>query len=93
MLVYRDDGMGVYGTNTTIDGQRVRVAAGEGSVRLRLERLDLLDGQSLLDVAAHAPDESETYDYHLKQYPFRVYGGGREAGVARLAHTWEVPGA
>ncbi len=91
ILVYAEDGYVVYGTNTVVDGVPVRAETGEGVVRFRIDRLDLLDGQYDLDVAAHAPDDTETYDYHLKGRRFRVFGRReREIGVLRVPHRWEI---
>ncbi len=86
---YRDDGLACYGSNTHLDGDRVAVAAGEGTIRFRTPRLELLEGRYLLDVAATSPDYGEIYDFHSKAYPFRVYGQTGEIGVVRIAHDWE----
>jgi hypothetical protein len=91
VLIYHDDGYGIYGTNSAIDGERIDLRAGEGIARFRVDRLELLDGQYVVDVAVHAADDSETYDYHLKSHRFRVFGRrGAEIGVVRLPHAWEV---
>ncbi len=91
ILVYAEDGYVIYGTNTVVDGVPVRAEPGDGVVRFRVQRLDLLDGQYDLDVAAHAPDDTETYDYQLKGRRFRVFGRKeREVGAVRLPHAWEV---
>jgi ABC-type polysaccharide/polyol phosphate transport system ATPase subunit len=86
---YRDDGAACYGTNTTLDGVHLAVAAGEGTVCFRAPRLELLEGQYVLDVAAVSPDYADTYDFHSKAYPFRVYGSTGEIGLVRIAHEWE----
>src|SRR3989442_106037 len=91
ILVYAEDGYVIYGSNNVVDGVPVRVEPGDGVVRFRIERPDLLDGQYDLDVAAHAPDDTETYDYLLKGRRFRVFGRkDREIGAVRLPHVWEV---
>ena len=86
---YRDDGAACYGTNTTLDGVRLAVRPGEGIVRFRMPRLELVEGQYVLDVAAVSPDYADTYDFHSKAYPFRVYGATGEIGLVRIAHEWE----
>jgi hypothetical protein len=85
---YRDDGQACYGTNTTLDGVHVAVREGEGSVRFVMPRLELVEGQYVLDVAAVSPDYADTYDFHSKAYPFRVYGATGEIGLVRIAHEW-----
>ncbi len=86
---YRDDGLACYGSNTHLDGERVAVSAAEGVLRFRTPRLELLEGQYVLDVAATSPDYGEIYDFHSKAYPFRVFGQTGEIGIVRIAHDWE----
>jgi hypothetical protein len=88
IYLYRDDdGVGVYGTNTLIDGAVVP-ARTEGVVALHFGALDLLPGAYDIDVGIIDP-EDRVYDYLRKGLSFRVIGGTREVGVARLRHRWE----
>ena len=87
VYVYRDDGVGVYGTNTLIDGCPVRAEA-EGIARFVIERLDLLPGAYDIDVGIIDPQD-RYYDYLQKGLTLRVIGGSREVGLARLRHRWE----
>lgn len=85
--VYRDDGTGVYGTNTVIDEVTVpRMAA--GTARVRLPSLQLLPGAYDVDIGIIDPQD-RYYDYHEKGLNFRVIGEGREVGLTRLDHRWE----
>ncbi len=87
VYVYRDDGTGIYGTNTMLDEVTVPLRQ-EGVVRFAMDSLALLPGAYDVDVAA--TDRSDRhYDYHQKALNFRVVGSSREAGMARLAHRWE----
>ena len=87
VYVYRDDGTGVYGTNTLID--RVSVPQrSEGVARIRLAALQLLPGAYDVDIGIIDP-QSRYYDYHEKGLSFRVIGEGGEIGIARLDHAWE----
>jgi ABC-type polysaccharide/polyol phosphate transport system ATPase subunit len=87
--VFRRDGLCCYGTNTAIDEVAVGQVAGDGEVEVRIERLDLVEGEYLLDVAAHARD-GHPYDYHSRLYAFAVRSRVKDTGVARLPHTWRV---
>ncbi|MGH2378323.1 MAG: ABC transporter ATP-binding protein [Candidatus Limnocylindria bacterium] len=87
IYVYRDDGVGVYGTNTLMDGATVPSQA-EGRATVRFDALDLLPGAYDVDVGIIDPQD-RYYDYLQKGLSFRVIGGTREAGVARLRHRWE----
>ena len=87
VYVYRDDGTGIYGTNTMLDDVSVPLRE-EGVVRFAMDSLALLPGAYDVDVAA--TDRSDRhYDYHQKALNFRVVGSSREVGVARLSHRWE----
>jgi lipopolysaccharide transport system ATP-binding protein len=84
---YRDDGFGVFGTNTLIDGVSVPVKP-EGVVRFAIQGIELLPGGFDVDIGITDPQD-RAYDYHQKGVQFRVIGTSREVGVARLAHRWE----
>jgi ABC-type polysaccharide/polyol phosphate transport system ATPase subunit len=85
--VFRKDGICCYGTNTALEGLTFGKVDGEGVVTMEIERLDLVEGEYLLDVAVHARD-GHPYDYHSRLYAFAVRSRVRDTGVARLAHRW-----
>jgi len=85
--VYRDDGIGVYGTNTLMDGVEVPQHA-QGVARFRMDSLELLPGAYDVDIGIIDPQD-RYYDYMEKGLNFRVIGGSREVGVTRLPHRWE----
>ncbi len=87
VYVYRDDGVGVYGTNTLIDGCAVPVR-NEGVAAFRIDELDLLPGAYDVDVGI-IDRQDRYYDYWQKGLSVRVIGRSREVGVARLRHRWE----
>src|SRR5256884_7802167 len=78
--VYRDDGTGVYGTNTLIDGAVVP-GRREGVARFRMSALDLLPGAYDVDIGIIDPQD-RYYDYLEKGLNFRVIGGGPRGGGA-----------
>jgi ABC-type polysaccharide/polyol phosphate transport system ATPase subunit len=85
--IYRDDGIGVYGTNTAIDGAVLPVKA-EGTVRFAFDALELLPGAYDADIGI-TDAQDRVYDYHAKGLSFRVIGTSRELGIARPRHRWE----
>jgi ABC-type polysaccharide/polyol phosphate transport system ATPase subunit len=87
--VFRKDGVCCYGTNTAVDGLALGKVDGEGEVTVEIERLDLIEGEYLLDVAVHGRD-GHPYDYHSRLYAFAVRSRVRDSGVARLAHRWRL---
>jgi ABC-type polysaccharide/polyol phosphate transport system ATPase subunit len=86
--LYRDDGIGVYGTNTLIDGFAVPVRE-RGVVRFVVDELELLPGAYDADIGI-TDGQDRVYDYHAKGLSFRVIGTSRELGIARQRHRWEV---
>jgi ABC-type polysaccharide/polyol phosphate transport system ATPase subunit len=87
--IFRKDGVCCYGTNTALEGLAFGKLDGEGGVTMAIERLDLIEGEYFLDVAAHARD-GHPYDYHSRLYAFAVRSRVRDTGVARLAHRWHL---
>jgi len=87
VYVYRDDGTGVYGTNTLMDGVHVPVMK-DGLARFEIDELALLPGAFDVDIGIIDPQD-RYYDYLQKGLQFRVIGHSREVGVARLPHRWE----
>ncbi len=87
VFIYREDGVGIYGTNTLIDQVSVPRQP-KGTARIRLPRLQLLPGAYDVDIGIIDP-QSRYYDYHEKGLSFRVIGESAEIGVVRLDHTWE----
>jgi len=87
--IFRKDGVCCYGTNTAVEGLVLGKVDGEGEVLIDIERLDLVEGEYLLDVAVHARD-GHPYDYHSRVYALAMRSRVRDTGVARLAHRWRI---
>jgi ABC-type polysaccharide/polyol phosphate transport system ATPase subunit len=87
VYLYREDGIGVYGTNTRMDEVHVPVRP-EGVARFAIDELELLPGAFDVDIGI-IDLQDRVYDYHQKGLQFRVIGTTREVGVARLPHRWE----
>jgi len=89
--IFTADGVAVYGTNTHLEEFVSQRAYGGGEVRIVLERLRLVEGTYLLDVAAHNRDGTP-YDYHRGRYSFRVRSRVKDVGAYRPEHRWEFSG-
>src|SRR2546428_3863322 len=87
VYVYRDDGTGVYGTNTLMDGVSVPLLE-EGVARFEIDELALLPGAFDVDIGIIDPQD-RYYDYLQKGLQFRVMGHSPEVGVTRLPHRWD----
>ena len=86
--LFNADGFCCYGTNTNIEELSPAEIQGEGEVRFRITRLDLVEGTYKIDVAAHRLD-GYPYDYHRLLYTFRVKSRTKDVGVYRPEHRWE----
>ena len=82
-------GLCCFGSNTHIDRVSLAGLPEEGFIRCRIENLDFVDGDYLLDVAAHAED-GYAYDYHTRLTSFAVRSGIGDTGVFRPNHEWTV---
>jgi ABC-type polysaccharide/polyol phosphate transport system ATPase subunit len=92
VMLYRNDGAYVYGTNSHNDGLDIGPVERDGVVRLTYRSLPLLDGTYRLTVAVFASNRANAApaDYHEQRYSFRIVSGSMEQGMARLDHLWSV---
>jgi ABC-type polysaccharide/polyol phosphate transport system ATPase subunit len=86
--LFNAEGVSIYGTNTDIEGHQAQSLSGDGTVTLRIEALDLVEGTYKLDVAVHKRDGAP-YDYHRLLYTFRVKSHIKDVGIYRPRHRWE----
>jgi ABC-type polysaccharide/polyol phosphate transport system ATPase subunit len=89
--IFNADGVCCYGTNTAIEGATSGAMSGEGQVRFTVDRLDLVEGSYLVDVAAHRQDGAP-YDYHRLLHTLRVVSPLKETGIFRPPHRWTFDG-
>jgi len=78
-----------YGTNTHLEKLNWTDFPEKGTVRLSIERLDMVQGSYFLDVAAHAKD-GRAYDYITRASSFAVRSSLADVGVFRPPHKWEL---
>lgn len=87
--IFRIDGIQCYGTNTRIDKMQEFDLCKNGCVEVVLEKLNLLPGKYLLDVAI----ESEigiAVDYYREAYQFEMFSGTEDVGISRVNHSWKI---
>ncbi|MEW5914263.1 MAG: ABC transporter ATP-binding protein [Thermodesulfobacteriota bacterium] len=79
-----------YGCNTHVDQASLGPLPNEGTVRFAAQRLDLVPGSYLLDVAVTSP-EGRDYDYLVQVASFAVRGGSDgDVGIYRPPHDWSL---
>jgi lipopolysaccharide transport system ATP-binding protein len=85
--IHRADGLNVFGTNTEIDRVTLPAMVGSGSIECFIDRLGLLDGGYVLDVAAHRAD-GYPFDYHKAARHFAIRSDNRVVGVVSPQRAW-----
>lgn len=85
--INRSDGLIVHGSNTAIEETKLKLSE-SGTIKYRIPYLGLLDGNYLLDVAAHRAD-GYPYDYHKNAVKFAVRSKYNQVGVYAPQHFWE----
>lgn len=84
----RNDGAYVYGTNTSVDGLRLRPLRTDGVVTLRYEGLPLLGGTYRFVISVSSRSRTLPIDSKDRVYSFRVPTESDEEGLVRLDHEW-----
>lgn len=85
--IFGTDGVQRYGTNTHIDGEKVKLKK-SGYVKFVIDRIGLVEGSYWLDVAAH-DERGYPFDYRLKITEFATVSNIKDVGIVRLPHTWD----
>jgi lipopolysaccharide transport system ATP-binding protein len=93
MGIHRQDGVHVTGPNTAFSGLTLPVLQGAGTVTYTIPYLPLLDGLYLISVAVVNQDDTQTFDYHDRAYPFRVLNQDERVceryGLLTLRGEWD----
>lgn len=94
IAIHRHDGLHITGPNTSQAGIQLPELEGSGKLIYKITHLPLLEGLYHVSVAVVNQDDSETFDYHDRLYPFRVVNAGREHveryGLITLNGFWET---
>jgi len=85
--IHRNDGLAVFGSNTSIDRVNLAPIGEGGTVSFTLPRLGLSEGVYTIDAAVHAAD-GYPYDYRKGVLHFSVRSGCGEIGVISPLREW-----
>ncbi len=93
LAIHRQDGLHITGPNSGFAGLELpALDSGAGRVTYTVPSLPLLEGTYLVSVAVHNREDTAMYDYHDRQYPFRVLNRGRAVreryGLLTLQGQW-----
>ena len=84
------NGFFIYGTNTQIMNVPIPPLEGDGTVRLTLEPLALMEGKYFLSLAVHSWDHATQYHRREDWYPFAVKNESTAHGVFQLPCRWTI---
>ncbi|RLC98593.1 MAG: ABC transporter ATP-binding protein [Chloroflexi bacterium] len=89
LAIHRSDGTHITGPNTQFAGYEISWIEGEGAVKYAVRSLPLLEGNYSVSVSAHNWEDTKTFDYHDRLYPFRVIPSeGEKYGIVTLKGEW-----
>jgi hypothetical protein len=91
LAIANANGLVCWGSNTHIDRAELGPLPERGTLRLAIERLDMVQGTYFVDAAAHATD-GRAYDYIKRAASFAVRSSVGDEGVFRPPHRWELAG-
>jgi ABC-type polysaccharide/polyol phosphate transport system ATPase subunit len=93
MAIHRQDGAHITGPNTGLSGFDLGTLSGPGRVTFTVPSLPLLEGLYHISVAVVSHNDDETFDFHDRQYPFRVLNQGKviheRYGLLTLQGQWQ----
>ncbi len=89
IAIFRSDGLHCYGTNTRIEKFDPFDLEKSGTVRVKIDKLDLLPGQYTLDISIES-DHETAVDYFKEAFHFKMYSAVSDVGVMHIDHTWEI---
>ncbi len=87
--IFRVDNVQCYGTNTMLEDCGAIDLDGDGAFSINLKDICLLPGKYKLDVAIESGN-SIPVDYWRNALEFTVYSKGRDVGVCRINHEWNL---
>ncbi len=77
-----------YGTNTNLDQIVLPPLPETGRIRVKVEKVHLIEGTYWLDAAVHARD-GHCYDYQSGCSSFAIRSAMKDTGIYRIPHHWE----
>ncbi len=88
--ISRPDGTVCLDTNTLSARVAVAQVKGSGTIRLVIDRLDLVPGPYFVDVGVFESNWSHAYDYHWHVYQLTVEGGSAHKGILAPPCRWSL---
>lgn len=89
LLLYRDDGLYCYGTNTYIEKKEILQLKEEGYLRIKLGQIPFLSGKYYFTLGIH-DEQANNYEYVEKAAVLQIFANKGEQGTARINTEWTV---
>ena len=83
------NGFFVFGSNTQIEQYPIECIEGDGTIRLKLDPLTVMQGNFFLSLSIHSWDHVIQYHRREDWYPFAVKNPTGALGLFRLSNSWE----
>lgn len=91
IAIYRNDGLHCFGTHLEIEKGVFASVRNEGVVKIVIERLELLQGDYILDIGVISKT-NEVYEEIKNARRFTVKSAKRRLGVCNLDVRWDIDG-
>ena len=89
MGIFTLDGVWVFGTNSAIAGETIRVTGKRGTVIFESEPLNLMSGKYILQCSIIEPNTTPV-DYYNEYMRFNVVNIHHEAGIIHYDSKWHI---
>lgn len=89
LLIYRDDGMYCYGSNTFIEHLEIKTLKKKGYLKVTLKAFPLLPAKYYFSIGIH-DEQAESYDSVEHAAWFQIYSTKGEQGIVRINSEWET---
>ena len=90
--IKNEQGILVYGTNTTREGNRDLIIQEYGIIEVLFEKLSLITGNYFIGIAITDESEGVRYDYYPNIVSFKIYSAVNDIGVVRVKHAFYLDG-
>jgi ABC-type polysaccharide/polyol phosphate transport system ATPase subunit len=84
IAIHHQNGVHICGPNTRLGGMTIPYVEGDGIVTYHIPTLPLLEGDYAVSAAVVNQSDTETFDYHDRAYPFRVFPSPMRDGYGLL---------
>lgn len=88
-LVYRDDGVYCFGTNTYFENKQILNLKEYSILKITLKHIDLLSGKYFFCIGLNN-EEAVTYDYLENAACIHIFSNKGDLGVARITSEWDL---